>query len=95
MQLAYIKELIQGHNHVVVMGDMNVPLSRLFGASALGLTNLQSASRNVLRTYPSWKPFRSLDHVLLSPELVVNRVDTLNFKLSDHLPLAVEISLPL
>ena len=94
MQLAYIRELIQDFSHVVVMGDMNVPLSRLLRKSPLGFTNLRSASAQVLRTYPSWRPFRSLDHVLLTPEIEVNSVETLNYRLSDHLPLAVDISLP-
>jgi len=47
-----------------------------------------------LKTYPSWNPNKSLDYILLSEEFDVKRSYSLkSIKVSDHLPLIVEISL--
>ena len=45
-------------------------------------------------TFPSWRPQRCLDHILLSPTLTLERVQVLAQPISDHLPVAVEIRLP-
>jgi len=45
-------------------------------------------------TFPSWRPQRCLDHILLSPTLTLERVEVLAQPISDHLPVAVEIRLP-
>ncbi|MNV66015.1 hypothetical protein D3C71_1587440 [compost metagenome] len=45
-------------------------------------------------TFPSWRPQRCLDHILLSPSLTLERVEVLAQPISDHLPVAVEIRLP-
>ena len=45
-------------------------------------------------TFPSWKPRRALDHILLSESLQLERVWALPQAFSDHLPLAAEIRLP-
>ena len=45
-------------------------------------------------TFPSWKPRRAIDHVLLSRPLALARLETLPALRSDHLPLAADILLP-
>lgn len=93
-QLSYIAEIIADFRHVILMGDMNVHHAHLLDESPLRHSNLMSAADTELRTYPSWRPLRSLDHILISPELTVNHAETLDCRLSDHLPIAVDISLP-
>lgn len=93
-QLSYIAEIIADFRHVVLMGDMNVHHTHLLDESPLRHSNLLSAADGELRTYPSWRPRRSLDHILISPELTVNHAEALDCRLSDHLPVAVDISLP-
>lgn len=92
-QLSYIFDLIQGHRHVVLMGDMNTHAEQLLHDSPLKRSNLQSVHWGE-NTFPSWKPRRSLDHILISPLLKVNEVQVLNIPISDHLPVAVEVELP-
>jgi endonuclease/exonuclease/phosphatase family metal-dependent hydrolase len=93
-QLSYIAEIIEDYRHVILMGDMNVHHTHLLDESPLRHSNLESVSSAELRTYPSWRPLRSLDHILISPELTVNSAEALDCRLSDHLPIAVDISLP-
>ena len=93
-QLAYIKDIIADFEHVILMGDMNVHLGHLLDESPLRDAGLLSAADAELHTYPSWRPQRSIDHILISSELKVNHVATLDCRLSDHLPVAVDITLP-
>lgn len=91
-QLAYIRERIADHSHVVLMGDMNTHAEDLLEHSPLSNSNLHTAS--LPGTYPSWKPARVLDHILLSPSLSIEHVDVMDQPISDHLPVAMHIRLP-
>lgn len=92
-QLAYISELANRYPHVALMGDLNCqpdsPEMRLL------VTHTElSEPAGSLPTFPSWRPHRELDHILVSPSLTINEVRVLNYPFSDHLPIAMEISLP-
>ncbi|AGI22094.1 endonuclease/exonuclease/phosphatase family protein [Pseudomonas sp. MT3] len=91
-QLAYIRELLQGYRHQVLMGDMNTHATDLLESSPL--RDLGLVAPQVEATFPSWRPQRCLDHILLSSELALERVSVLPQPISDHLPVAVEIRLP-
>lgn len=91
-QLAYIRELIGDCRHVVLMGDMNTHATELLEVSPL--RDLGLLAPQVQATFPSWRPQRCLDHILLSPCLALERVEVLPLPISDHLPVAVEIRLP-
>ncbi|MDN7140899.1 endonuclease/exonuclease/phosphatase family protein [Pseudomonas sp. JQ170] len=92
LQLAYIRELIGGYRHQVLMGDMNTHANDLLQHSPL--RDLGLVAPQVQATFPSWRPQRCLDHILLSPSLTLERVEVLAQPISDHLPVAVEIRLP-
>ncbi|UVO17915.1 endonuclease/exonuclease/phosphatase family protein [Stutzerimonas stutzeri] len=91
-QLAYIRELIGGYRHQVLMGDMNTHANDLLENSPL--RDLGLLAPQVEATFPSWRPQRCLDHILLSPSLALERVEVLPLSISDHLPVAMEIRLP-
>lgn len=92
LQLGYIRELIGGYRHQVLMGDMNTHATDLLQHSPL--RDLGLIAPQVEATFPSWRPQRCLDHILLSPSLTLERVEVLSQPISDHLPVAVEIRLP-
>ena len=92
-QLRYIRELVEDHPHVVLMGDMNNPLEHLQSRPALKGLNLKNPGTG-LHTYPSWQPIHALDHILISPSLEIRSVRVLDCTLSDHRPIAMEIGLP-
>jgi len=46
-------------------------------------------------TFPSWRPVRALDHMLVTPTVEVVDATVLDDALSDHLPVAAEIRLRL
>jgi endonuclease/exonuclease/phosphatase family metal-dependent hydrolase len=47
-----------------------------------------------LPTFPSWKPNRSLDHILVSSSIEVENVEVLNVNFSDHLPISMDVMIP-
>lgn len=91
-QLAYIRELLGDYRHHVLMGDMNTHAMELLEKSPL--RDLGLVAPQVEATFPSWRPQRCLDHILLSPQLGLERVEVLSEPISDHLPVAVQIRLP-
>lgn len=93
MQLEFVSEIVNCYDHVVVMGDMNCQPGSPEMNHLLDTTNLVDPEHG-LKTFPSWKPSRRLDHILASPSLQIHDVHVLDHVLSDHLPIAMEISLP-
>lgn len=92
LQLAYIRELLQDYRHYVLMGDLNTQADELLYRSPLRSLNLQAPQ--LAATFPSWKPQRCLDHILLSDNLQIAHSSVLDLPLSDHLPVATELILP-
>ncbi len=45
-------------------------------------------------TFPSWRPHKGIDHILVSPSLRAEKVRVLDFPFSDHLPVAAEVLVP-
>ncbi len=92
-QIDFIAELLQGHRNVVLMGDFNCPpdspeLRNLFARTAL------APPTDPAPTFPSWRPQRAIDHILVSAGITVERMWSLPAAFSDHLPLAAEIRVP-
>ncbi len=47
-----------------------------------------------LKTFPSWRPRRNLDHILVSAPLHILSAHVIDYPLSDHLPLSMTLGLP-
>jgi endonuclease/exonuclease/phosphatase family metal-dependent hydrolase len=92
-QLASIGEIVRNHEHVVVMGDMNCQPNSPEMRDLLRKTHLCEPAHG-LKTFPSWRPARTIDHILVTPSLEVRDVHVLNHLFSDHLPIAMDITLP-
>ena len=88
-QLGFIAQLIAKHPNVIVMGDLNLTPSTL---EASPLSHLHSALKNVA-TYPSWKPTKQIDYILVSPSLRVINAGVIPCDFSDHLPVFAELEL--
>ena len=93
IQLSYVRDLVLAYNHVVLMGDMNTHADQLLNNSPLKDKDLKAVHCG-LNTFPSWKPSRSLDHILVSSSLCVHQVGVLDLSISDHLPVAVAVKIP-
>ncbi|TBW58833.1 EEP domain-containing protein [Marinobacter halodurans] len=92
-QLGFIRDLISEYQHVVLMGDMNNHAEQLLGNTPLSETDLVPLPETA-HSFPSWRPERALDHILVSPSLEIRRAEVINHPVSDHLPIAMDIALP-
>ncbi len=92
-QLGYISELASHFTHVILMGDLNCQPESPEMKFLMDHTDLREPTES-LATFPSWRPHRNIDHILVSPSLQVEELRVLNYPFSDHLPVAMEIVLP-
>ena len=93
-QLECIAEIIRDYRHVIVMGDMNCGSESPEIDWLVKRTILREPTHH-LPTFPSWRPSRNLDQILVSPSLRVERIEALNHPFSDHLPIVMEVALPM
>lgn len=91
-QLEFLCEKVRHAKHLVIMGDLNQEAEILLRHSPLQHLNLHPLTARA--TYPSWRPQRGLDHILLSDSIALQRIAVIDHPLSDHLPVAAEIILP-
>lgn len=92
-QIDFVSELIAGSRHVIVMGDLNCRSRSREMKLLMRNTHLREPTHD-LPTFPSWRPRRNIDHILVSESLRVSKVHVLDYPLSDHLPIAMELTLP-
>jgi endonuclease/exonuclease/phosphatase family metal-dependent hydrolase len=92
-QLGFISEILADYPQAVLMGDLNTSADSAVMRQLFARSNLQPPALDA-PTFPSWKPRRALDHILVSPAVKLEKVWTLPQAFSDHLALAAEIRLP-
>ena len=92
-QLDFLADLLADARHVVLMGDFNCGHDTPEMQMLYRRTRLRPAA-NVPHTFPSWKPVRALDHILFSEGLSTEQPRALVAGRSDHLAVALELSLP-
>ena len=92
-QFDYISEIVNEYRHVIVMGDLNCHSQSTEMDYLINRTMMTEPIHDVC-TFPSWRPQRNIDHILVTPTLQVDHVKALDFSLSDHLPVEMQITLP-
>jgi endonuclease/exonuclease/phosphatase family metal-dependent hydrolase len=92
-QFDYISEIVNEYRHVIVMGDLNCHSQSTEMDYLINRTMMSEPTHDVC-TFPSWRPQRNIDHILVTPTLRVDHVKALDFPLSDHLPVEMQITLP-
>ncbi|MCP4045666.1 MAG: EEP domain-containing protein [Gammaproteobacteria bacterium] len=93
LQLSYISELVGEYSQLVVMGDFNCGTESGELHDLVDNTHLTLPTED-LKTFPSWRPNRKYDHILISDSLKLKKTHVLEHTHSDHLPICVEIELP-
>lgn len=93
MQLSYIADLANQYQNVILMGDLNCRPQSQEMRSLLRMTNL-CEPLPYEETFPSWKPTRKLDYILVSQGISVRQASVVKRAVSDHLPVAVELTVP-
>ena len=92
-QIDFIADLLGDHPHAVLMGDFNCDPDRPEMQTLYRKTKLQPPA-NCVPTFPSWRPQRALDHMLVTPALGISEMKAVPAALSDQLALSVELDIP-
>ena len=92
-QIAFICELISHLPCTILMGDLNFEPNTPEMRALIANTQLCDPIKEHY-TFPSWGPHKNLDHILTTPDLVIENFHVLDFACSDHLPVAMEVILP-
>lgn len=90
-QVEFISNEVKKQKGLVILtGDFNVDEQALISLrKKLKLNKIEAAG-----TFPSWKPNHNLDHVFFSKEFRIRKKYIFkNVKISDHIPISVEMSL--
>ena len=93
-QFDFLRELLAPYRHTVLMGDFNCQPSSPAFRRFMERAGLAVPGPLALATYPAWLPDRSIDHILISPDIKPMRYEAPAMLLSDHLPVAVDILVP-
>jgi len=75
------------------MGDLNCTVDSVELRNLFKRTHLR-APETPVPSFPSWRPRRAIDHILVSDKLEIEKLWTLPQAISDHLPIAATVRLP-
>jgi endonuclease/exonuclease/phosphatase family metal-dependent hydrolase len=92
-QVLFVSELVLNMPHVVIMGDLNCNCDSREIALLKDRVDLRDSLCDK-STFPSWRPMRKIDHILVSRSLVVENARVLDYPLSDHLPIGIDVLVP-
>jgi endonuclease/exonuclease/phosphatase family metal-dependent hydrolase len=92
-QLAFIGELLQDHPNSVLMGDFNCTPEQPEMSVLFQRTRLQPPACTV-HTFPSWRPQRAIDHILVGDGLACGGMRAMPAAWSDHLALSIDLDVP-
>ncbi|GAB3510326.1 endonuclease/exonuclease/phosphatase family protein [Pseudoxanthomonas daejeonensis] len=92
-QLSFIAEVLKDHPNAVLMGDFNC-LPDQPEMDVLYRNTTLRPPECAVPTFPSWKPQRAIDHILVSGDLKCLGSQAFPAAFSDHLALAMQIEVP-
>ena len=92
-QLDFIADLLSDHPNAVLMGDFNCMPERPEMQVLYRKTRLQPPA-NPVPTFPSWRPERAIDHILISDSLRTVATAAVAAAHSDHLALEMQVEVP-
>jgi endonuclease/exonuclease/phosphatase family metal-dependent hydrolase len=92
-QVAFIGEKLRDFRYRVVMGDLNCGCESPEIALLRTKLDLQEPVCDA-STFPSWSPKLKLDHILASSNMSVENPRVVDYPLSDHLPIGIDILAP-
>ncbi len=90
-QFDYLARLLPARSELLMLGDLNCEAEELLQNQplrAIGLKPVAGAA-----TFPSWRPQRRLDHILVTGGLQITSTHVVAMPLSDHLAVAADIRL--
>jgi len=92
-QMRYLAHLAHQHTDIILAGDMNCAPDSKEMEHLRAAAGLRMFEGPIPDTFPSWRPQRRIDHVLVGGNLEITSLQALPVICSDHLPVAADIRL--
>ena len=92
MQIECLSDIVSDYRDVILMGDLNCEPRSTELRYMLKRTALRMPS-DAGDTFPSWRPQRCIDHILVTPGIDILRCERPPWRYSDHLPVSMEVCL--
>ncbi len=92
-QLDFIADLLADYPNAVLMGDFNCKAERPEMQVLYRKTRLQPPGC-LVPTFPSWRPDRAIDHILVSDSLRTIETGAVAAAHSDHLAVEMQVEVP-
>jgi endonuclease/exonuclease/phosphatase family metal-dependent hydrolase len=93
LQVEYIADRIRRYPNAIVMGDLNCGVDSEEVEYLLDEADLKRPPCDK-GTFPSWRPMKKLDHILVSKGLHVENPKVVDCAVSDHLPIGIDVLVP-
>jgi len=90
-QIESLARNLPDNGPIVLMGDFNCIAQGPEFDLLQSRCGLRSSGTDAKRTFPSWRPVRGIDHILVTDDLKVAHSEVLNHTYSDHRPVAVTV----
>lgn len=91
-QIDFLLDTASQYPYVIVLGDFNKEPDSKDMIKLLAEGGFIDSSRGL--TYPSWKPRRKIDYILVSDNMKVQTSEVVDYHMSDHLPIRLQVLLP-
>lgn len=91
-QIEYLNELASQYPYVIILGDFNLSEDRREMRELKSHGFIDACMGDP--TFPSWRPNRKIDYILVSDNLDVSSSSIVEYHLSDHLPIQLKVKLP-
>jgi endonuclease/exonuclease/phosphatase family metal-dependent hydrolase len=92
-QIESLCDWVNDYPHAILMGDFNCELRSPEMRMLLRRTSLRAPAGDGA-TFPSWRPRRRIDHILVTPDIEILDTAPLGWTFSDHLPVRMDVRLP-
>lgn len=92
-QLSSLDEYLEQCSKTILAGDLNITSFSPHLTEFANNYKLQGTWNKRLRTYPSWNPRKSIDHILFTPDIKVKSFSVSDARLSDHRPIKAEFQI--
>lgn len=91
-QIDFILDTVSHYPYAIVLGDFNKEPDSKDMIRLLSQGGFKDSNQDL--TYPSWKPRRKIDYILVPENMNVQASEVVDYHMSDHLPIQLQVRLP-
>jgi len=92
LQFEFLKDVLSDKKNIILVGDLNCRSHSPHLEQFAEHLDLDILTHPGTKTFPAWNPKRDLDHIIVSQEYSMGKVNVGNVRLSDHRPVTLDLT---